>query len=347
MMPPAPPPPPLPPKLPPMPGMIMGMHAPPPPPMPMSMSMSPQGFMQPPMQSMGPTRPVIFEGHIVNNSKGKDEVFQEICFGFPFKLEGIHIVPNQVTPPGLSLVGRTKPDISQRQFQFQLHGRVASTNEIVFLLGLSVHGGVQWLPVPHPSSTLDLDYLVFIGDYEEITVMLHGFPIIPPNEINPNTSKPLAPYPFYFNDLLISNKEMTDIRKFLPFFSKQNERNTYEYVKKTYERQSNAKSIKEILTGLPPLSSEGLDSHFYLSRVTSTHQKSLLPVKSLAQLVEKIFSLNGNVQLAALEDYEILETELHSLQSIFKGLHQVKPLSSDLISFYFMFLSSLETAKFE
>lgn len=338
MMPNAPPLPPRPPQMPPLPPMPGMMQAPfpPPPPLPPG-PMPPSGFFHPPMPPMGPTQPILFEGHIVNNSKPKDskeEVFQEISFNYPFKLEGIHVVPNQVTPPGFNITGRTKPDMHQRPFQLHIHGRIASTKEIVYLMGLTVNGGVQWMPVPPPASTFDIDYIVFIGDFEEITIFLHGFPILQSNEMMSLKSKPLPPYPYYFNDLIMTNKELAELRRFIPSFSKHNEKESFEYAK-IYEKQSQFKSIKEILTGLPPLSSDGYDCNQYLSKLTNFHQKSLSSVKLLAELVEKIFSLNNNIEFLSEESYHTFQMELLTLTSIFQNLHQVRN------DFYFSVLHHL------
>jgi hypothetical protein len=319
---------------PPMPGHLLS--GPPRPPItapPMTFPPLPQQHMFP----IGPVQPVIFEGHIVNNSPdvkekengGEATLFQEIQFGSSFKLEGIHIVPNSFTPPGFAVVGRTKPDLMTRPFALQLFGRNTANNEIVLLLSLTVQGGVQWMALDPELAEISCDYLLFSGDYLEITVLLHGIPsnldydgnLLPFNNLN--NSKPLPPYPYYFNELIIPAKDLVEIRKFLPNFANDGEKSSFDDEKLQYIKETKSKPLKELLN-LPLM--KDIDASFFLSRKNRFHSKSLFSVNMLAKLVEIVFSLNTNsiTELQAGSNYEVLLNEINSLTEVLTSIHEVE-----------------------
>lgn len=320
----------------------------PPPPIPTAAEqpLPPAGFMPAaPMMPVGPLQPVIFEGHLTNTGSKEIEVLQEIQFGHSFKFEGIHIVPNQYTPPGFNIIGRTKPDIRSRPFQLQIHGRVSSSGEFVLVLALTIQGGVQWIPVPHPLCTVDFDYLAFSGDYQEITTILHGYPNLPNVDSNYDFSKhpkPLPPYPFYFDDMVASPQDLLEIRRYLPTSSRFHENKAFENLKQ-YDRQTRTKTLKEILA--LPLTND-IPRNYFASKVSTTRSNSLLPVQLLAELVEKVFTLPTTVQLRVKEDYDSIIGQISSLNSILLNLHQVTYLSSVFsssdFSSYFWPISCLE-----
>jgi hypothetical protein len=288
------------------------------------------------MFPIGPVHPVIFEGHIVNNSPdvkekengGEATLFQEIQFGTSFKLEGIHIVPNSFTPPGFAVVGRTKPDLMTRPFSLQLFGRNIANNEIILLLSLTVQGGVQWMALDPELAEVSCDYLLLSGDYLEITVLLHGIPsnldydgnLLPFN--NANNTKPLPPYRYYFNVLIIATTDLAEIRKFLPNFSKENENSSFDEEKQQYVKELKSKPLKELLN-LPLM--KDIDVSFFLSRKNRFHSKSLFSVNMLAKLVEIVFSLNTNsvTDLLTAGNYDVLLNEINSLTTVLTSIHQV------------------------
>jgi hypothetical protein len=103
------------PPMPPQPGM---------PPMPGMQQM--QGMQGMPMQgmSMGPMSPPLFVGHIVQEGSAAAAdpslaalgAMHEVLFPHPVTIEGIHVVPNRVTPQGFGMQGRTLPDMHTRPF---------------------------------------------------------------------------------------------------------------------------------------------------------------------------------------------------------------------------------------
>lgn len=134
-----------------------------------------------------PTTPPIFMGHIgscsANNPTSADptttpgaapDQVYEVDLVDSYYLEGIHVVPYKITPPGLQLEGQTKPDISERPFQLQLFGRDSTDGAIKSMLTLTISGGVQWIPFPPYAALLPVNYIALSGDYLVITLILHG-----------------------------------------------------------------------------------------------------------------------------------------------------------------------------
>jgi len=144
-----------------------------------------------PHNSTGPISPPIFVGHVrssklLNNSSilalisGKTDVLvDEISFADPVQIEGIHIVPFKVCPPGLQIEGLTTPDINTRAFLVNLLNKLpptAATPEpgTAELISLTVRGGVQWHSIPAPRNQMRVRTLVLDGDFEVITIIIHG-----------------------------------------------------------------------------------------------------------------------------------------------------------------------------
>ncbi|RYG96963.1 hypothetical protein EON65_53580, partial [archaeon] len=165
--------------------------------------------------SQGPAHPPIFIGHISQFSDdgqkvglkngSKIEYCQELQFAKAVIIEGIHIVPNRISPPGIpDFVGKTRPDLSERPFTLQILGRKAdptlSLEDLFILVAITVNGGVQWLPLASQLQETSWDYLVFKGDYEEVSLILHGVETDTLSIPNP------LPYPPHY-DKLYSIKE--------------------------------------------------------------------------------------------------------------------------------------------
>jgi hypothetical protein len=141
----------------------------PPPPPPMAM----------PSAASGPTKPPIFIGHLGKDqqSNGVDKIESlgtEIAFRAAYILEGIHIVPNKVIPPGFNVEGRTLPDLQMRPFVMELYARdIDNPKDIFRVTSLTVRGGDPWIRLPD-INTIAIDYVVFKGDFETLTVIIHG-----------------------------------------------------------------------------------------------------------------------------------------------------------------------------
>jgi hypothetical protein len=134
--------------------------------------------------------PPIFVGHVrsshlVSSSiqalvSGKTDVFvDEISFASPVQIEGVHIVPFKVCPPGISIEGLTTPDINTRAFLVNLLNKLPPTSAApeagtAELISLTVRGGVQWHPIPAPRHLMRVRTLLLGGDFEVITIIIHG-----------------------------------------------------------------------------------------------------------------------------------------------------------------------------
>lgn len=198
----------------------------PPPPLPPSSSSSTTTTLLPYLPPSGPQKPPIFIGHLVNPLEHdpkhpkiiKEKIVEEIQFKGKIQFEGMHIVPNRITPPGYHFTGHTRPELHIRPFNLQIWGRVwndsnndndvengsnqnesslLSSSAIQLLLSITINGGVQWLPFPHPVNQWKVDYLIFKGDYEELSLILHGEIVEVLEELPP------PPYPAYFDNLYL------------------------------------------------------------------------------------------------------------------------------------------------
>lgn len=134
--------------------------------------------------------PPIFVGHVRSSKlvgssiqalvSGKTDIYvDEISFASPVQIEGIHIVPLKVCPPGISIEGLTTPDINTRAFLVNLLNKLPPTSTApeagtAELISLTVRGGVQWHPIPAPRHLMRVRTLVLGGDFEVITIIIHG-----------------------------------------------------------------------------------------------------------------------------------------------------------------------------
>ena len=103
---------------------------------------------------------------------------KEIALKAAHIIEGIHVVPCNMSPPGYKIEGKTKPDINTRPFTLTITGRdVDRPNQLVQILSLSISGGCQWIPILPPYNAIAVDHLIFEGDFEIVTIIIHGIKI--------------------------------------------------------------------------------------------------------------------------------------------------------------------------
>lgn len=144
--------------------------------------------------SHGPMHPVIFAGHIGWNKddEGLLEYEEEdgnntpkFVFELNFNqqahfLEGIHIVPMGISPPlGFAFQGQTAPEMAVRPFTLEIYARDIDTAAIKKVLSLTVNGGVQWMEIPAPMNSIAVDYLAIKGDFERLSLIIHGGTVDP------------------------------------------------------------------------------------------------------------------------------------------------------------------------
>lgn len=231
-------------------------------------------------QPMAPIHPAIFIGHIKQDSKEVGNIAHEILLGFNTYVEGIHVVPNQVVPPGFNFHGRTTPDLrSQRSFTLELHGRACGSLELKTLLSVTITGGVQFMEVDPAVSGLEFDYLAIVGTFENLSIIIHGA------ATKKDITNFAPPFPHYYDSLIYpvnyqnSSKRKTDHisrnrvildhitgRKSLIF--------KYEDIVKTIVADE-AKLAESVLTS-----------------VSMAHSSSRISIDMAVILVEKAFSLD-------------------------------------------------------
>ena len=131
--------------------------------------------------SNGPTTGPIHIGHLLSSSAAANAVPRDptlvsnIALEAAYIIEGIHVVPNKISPPDFDVEGRTWPDIHTRPFSLMISARnIDDTKDLVQILTMTITGGCQWIPILPPFNSIAIDYLSFHGDFEIITVIIHG-----------------------------------------------------------------------------------------------------------------------------------------------------------------------------
>ena len=115
-------------------------------------------------------------GHVDNRNAGE---VTEISFSMPVTIEGVHIVPADMSPPGLSVegvVGVTTPKINEGVFdvEFAIHTLPDyGTIKTVALLP-KVSGGVMWHPFNAVDAATPTNQLIIRGTFQRMTLILHG-----------------------------------------------------------------------------------------------------------------------------------------------------------------------------
>ena len=131
--------------------------------------------------SNGPTTGSIYIGHLVSSSPTPNAVHRDpalvsdIALEAAYIIEGIHVVPNKISPPDFDVEGRTWPDIHTRPFSLIISARnIDDSKDLVQILTMTITGGCQWIPILPPFNSIAIDHLKFNGDFEIITVVIHG-----------------------------------------------------------------------------------------------------------------------------------------------------------------------------
>jgi hypothetical protein len=233
------------------------------------------------MQYFGPSNPPIFIGHLKQTiAKGSEEPAHEILLNFNSFVEGIHVVPSQVTPPGFSFQGRTLPDLqSQRSFTLEMHGRVSGSKDIRTLLSVTITGGVQWMPIDSELATLELDYLAISGSFEVLTIIIHG------SAAKMDSTSFIPPYPKYYDSFLF------------PITNKHQQRRKTEHISRNRAILNHLSGKRHYISKLEDImktiiADEVRLSESLLSTVSMTHSSSKISIDMAMILVEKAFSLN-------------------------------------------------------
>lgn len=279
----------------------------------------------------GPQHPIIFMGHILSHSNGANKsrdaptkIVQEIYFGCKVRLEGFHIVPNQISPPGMSFTGRTKPDLQKGPFTLELYTRSIESGEICSILSLSVSGGVQWMPIPPEKSELQIDYMAFDGTFEELSIIIHGYA-----ERNADKSveeDAIIPYPRYLDYLTLdeveglTNPTTRSMAETLRNFqdSKYDVEDTLADLNNLDKRMSYFASTTS--GEKRPLYQGQSTGAELLDRVYTYRATSLISVEAVGDLVVKVFSIeSGSIDESNIEKFkEQLKDITASLQQCWK-----------------------------
>lgn len=183
-------------------------------------SIIPNNILLPPLNPFNsfsdnfiPVKPIprygpIFSGHLIKPDKCSADWAHEIHFDKPYIVEGIHIVPNKLPVQNLMVEGKTIPDISMRSFDMAVFSRLCNTKsdqevKPKHVITVKITGGVEWLPFQKVGSCDDtansqpVDYLAFVGDFDSLSVILHG------HEFKSGEEHPKLdpPHPTYFEEL--------------------------------------------------------------------------------------------------------------------------------------------------
>lgn len=263
----------------------------------------------------------------------------ELYFGAKAqRIEGIHIVPFGLALPGLAFTGKTKPDMQHRSFTFIMYGRNVETAEIIQLLDLSVRGGVQWMPLDDQLQNVVVDYLAIDGDFDEVSLLIHG-------EEDKKISRELErdpfrlpPYPNHWNYMFLSSSDID------PFMEKLQHSETKiatsaeigevkrnaDFEKKLLSDQLNNKNeFSELFHEIVrqnELDKEQVSSlQLLIGRLSVRHDSALVSLETLADLVEEVFSLPSN-EATSISD---LITVANHLEKLNEALSRCWTVSSE------------------
>ena len=132
------------------------------------------------MSGSGPTTGSIYVGHLMSSTAPAEvasdpSLSSDLALKAAYIIEGIHVVPNKITPPNFDIEGKTRPDIHTRPFNLMINARnIDDGKDLVQILTLTITGGCQWIPILPPFNSIAIDHLRFHGDFEIITVIIHG-----------------------------------------------------------------------------------------------------------------------------------------------------------------------------
>jgi hypothetical protein len=258
-------------------------------------------------QAAGPLNPPIFIFHVVPS---KLKTVQEVYLHHGIKVEGIHIVPNNMSAPGMAFKGKTKPDISSGSFIVELYGRKVLEGSLTNILSLKIQGGVQWLPIAAPMNDFVLNYLAFKGTFESMTIIFHGIAF----SLGLPKIEPL--YPSYLNDLVFKFENSTDLvtKQFKPS-NKSKSRKYFEQ----FVNENPHTMLMEFLRRAPVVDNELLVSEL-LSNITKSKRSSKVSIQAVGQLVELSFALDLS---AISQDYQLASSSLHQLKYTLQLLWKV------------------------
>lgn len=288
------------------------------------------------LPSMGPSCGPIFVGHIGKDcdQSNNQNLMHELHFDAPYTVEGIHVVPQNLTPPGFDICGKTKPDMFSGDFHLQLHGRNSKSNEIELFLDLTVKGGVQWVAVPPRLSSCPVDYLAISGTFELLSLIIHGL------RLDPDVRPPFVGPPFVldarkptfnlrdFDGSCASRKflsvEDSDISVFLDDMLAQS---AVSQSAQTWSAKLKKMSIANV--DIANISAQRKSRDIYFSQC-------LVSLESVAALVESIFSFDVDKVIQADLSFK-LEAFLDLKRSLL-GCLQVCPVDT-LFFFLFVFVN--------
>lgn len=258
------------------------------------------------MPYAGPMQPVVFIGHFKQSPSDIGNVAHEVFLGFNSFVEGIHVVPNQVTPPGFTFQGRTMPDLrSKRSFTLELHGRVVGTTEIKTLLSVTITGGVQWMALDAAVAALEVDYLAIVGSFESLSIIIHG------GATKKDVPNFTPPFPQYYEDFIYPICEGGARRK-----TDHTSRNRVILDHLTGNRQLLLKT-EDVLKTL--IADETKLADGLLSTVSMAHSSSRISIDVAVILVEKAFSLNLEQLQSDFEtSHKALEEVSNALENCWK-----------------------------
>lgn len=235
--------------------------------------------------------------------KAKKEVAYDLYFNKKvYFLEGVHIVPKGINPPGLEIPfeGATAPALDS--FNLEILARNVDTEELVPVLKLTVMGGVQWAPIENPLNTIAVDYLVFRGNFSTISVIIHGGEI--EQQVLPSKSRDLVnrgiPVPAGWKDPEEDdtgfeyssdedNREESDKKK-----RRQGDRmvkiaDPSAKIAQTMDMPVN--SLHDSLSAYVPVSNDDLLTMFSTRSASPFPETCMIDVESAAIMVGKVFSL--------------------------------------------------------
>ncbi len=245
----------------------------------------------------------------------------EVLLGNPYLIEGVHIVPNGIGVPigsGVTFEGQTYPTLDDRSFTFDLFGRNLDTNEIKLILSINVEGGVQWAPLASPQNGWAIDYIVFSGNFDTVSIIIHGM-ILESHALTEVARDYFFQGPPFFPDAGTHEFDDEDITD-SPIIINDEQQKLSKQKDKDHLRRYNAtlaipvNTLHDKLTGIAAAYADGTE---VITKPTTLLKKSLLKSyiysdfhasnDKIASLVGTVYSIDVDKILGASDVYEVIK----------------------------------------
>ena len=249
----------------------------------------------------------------------------EVLLGHPYLIEGVHIVPNGIGVPigsGITFEGQTSPTLDERSFTFDLFGRNLDSNEVKLILSINVEGGVQWAPLAPPQNGWAMDYIVFSGNFDVVSIIIHGM-ILESHALTEVARDYFFQGPPFFPDASTHEFDDEDIADF-PIIVNDEQQKVTRQKEKDLLRRYNAtlalpvNTLHDKLTGIATAYMDGTEALIKPAALLKktimksyVHSNYLASNDKIASLVGTVYSIDIDKLLSSTDINEVIKAATH------------------------------------